>query len=104
MYLVITRVALKPGAEGKVAALFEQTNPDLVRAHPDWLGADMAFDPDTGTMSVIARWRRREGYEALAGSKAFGKVMAGFAPHFAGPPQVSIAKLLVHMPADSVAI
>ena len=64
-YAVVTRVHVKSGAIDGLAELFDQTNRELVAAHPDWLGAWFTANRETDTVTVIARWNAAESYGRL---------------------------------------
>lgn len=81
----MTEVDLKPGAGPEVAALFDATNPDLVRDQPDWLGAEMLLDAEALQVVVIAHWRDLAAYRAMAETPVFRDTMQRFAADFAGP-------------------
>ncbi|NBD30171.1 MAG: hypothetical protein GVY31_09040 [Alphaproteobacteria bacterium] len=102
MFAVVTQVDLKPGAGPLVAALFEETNPPLVRDQPGWLGAEMLLDQDSDAVIVIARWRDPAAYKALADSPEFRETMQRFSEHFAGPPRVRVCKTGATMTPQSV--
>jgi heme-degrading monooxygenase HmoA len=102
MFAIMTEVDLKPGAGSDVAALFDATNPDLVRDQPDWLGAEMLLDEEADRVVVIARWRDPEAYRAMAETSAFKDTMQRFAAHFAGPPRVRVLKSAVTMTPESL--
>ncbi len=97
MYVVITRVKLKPNTQKKCAKIFEETNPKLVNSEPDWLGARMMFDPETDIITVMATWRSAASYKQLTASSEFIKTMQKFAELFASAPEVSVNNLLVVM-------
>lgn len=96
-YAVVTKVQVKPGAIDGLAELFDQTNRELVAAHPDWLGAWFTADRETNVVTVIARWTAAESYARLRNSDEFQTVMGRFAEQFAGPPEVSVNEILVEM-------
>ena len=96
-YLVTTTVSVDPDAIDGLAALFDETNRDLVAAHSDWLGATFSANRNTGEIRVIARWRNPDSYEVLRTSDAYAAVMARFAPSFTGPPEIAITEVLVEM-------
>lgn len=102
MYAVVTTVDILPGAAEQVVALFEETNPALVRDRPDWLGARMLLDRDAHRVTVIAYWRAPESYREMAASPEFRAVMSRFAPHFAGPPQITINEVAIDMTRDNL--
>ena len=95
--LVITTVPVEEGSVDELAELFDDTNRDLVKAHEQWLGATFTADRSTNTVTVIARWRSAEGYEALRGSDEYAKTMSRFAPRFTGLPSITINEVLVEM-------
>lgn len=97
MHLVITTVEVEEGSIDELAGLFDATNRQLVAGHEDWLGAWFTADRTAGTVTVVARWRKAESYEALQASPQFEATMARFAPHFVGPPRVSVNDVLVEM-------
>jgi len=97
MYMVITRVKVQPDSIDHLAALFDETNRDLVAEHEDWNGAWFTANRDTDEVTVIAHWSDPVSYERLRNSDAFGQVMARFAERFAGPPEVSVNEVLVEM-------
>ncbi len=96
-YLVTTTVSVDPDAIDGLAALFDETNRDLVAAHSDWLGATFSANRDSGEIRVIARWRNPDSYELLRTSDAYASAMARFAPSFTGPPEIAITEVLVEM-------
>ena len=102
MFAIITEVDLKPGAGPEIPALFQETNPDLVRDQPDWLGAEMLLDEDADRVVVIARWRDPNAYRAMAETSAFQDMMQRFAGHFAGPPRVRVFKSALTMTPESL--
>ncbi len=97
MYVVTTRVRLKPGAYKQCANLFKSLNPGLVEGEPNWLGTRMIFDPVTDIVTVFTTWKDVSVYRRLRESPEFKDVMQAFAPHFAGPPDISLNKVLVDM-------
>ncbi len=97
MYVVMTRVKLKPGTQETCAKLFEETNPDLVRGEPDWLGARMIFDHETELVTVFATWKNVQSYKRLSSSLQFQQAMKRFGELFAAPPEVSVNSVLVEM-------
>lgn len=97
MFAVITRVAVEPGSIDELAALFDQTNRDLVAGHDDWRGATFTANRETNEVTVIAHWTDPESYNRLRSSEEFGKIMGRFAARFTGPPEVSINEILVEM-------
>jgi quinol monooxygenase YgiN len=96
-YLVTTTVSVHPDAFDSLAALFDETNRDLVAAHGDWLGATFSANRATGEIRVIARWRNPDSYELLRTSDAYAAAMSRFAPSFTGPPEIAITEVLVEM-------
>ena len=97
MYVVMTRVKLKPGTSGICAQLFKETNPELVSTETDWLGARMIFDRDTDVLTVLATWRDTDSYQRLKDSAKFQSTMREFSRHFASPPEISANEVLVEM-------
>jgi heme-degrading monooxygenase HmoA len=97
MVVVTTRVSLKPGRVEVVRDLFAKTNPDLVRDQSDWLGAKFTADRTADEVVVLAFWRSEEPYRALSESGPFRQAMEAFAPHFAGPPEVTVREVLYEM-------
>lgn len=97
MFVVITRVKLKPDSAKLCAKIFEETNPELVADEADWLGARMMIDPETNIVTVTANWRNASSYERLSSSEGFQQTMAQFRTLFDGPPEISINNLLVEM-------
>ena len=79
MFQVVTRVKLKPGSAEACAQLFQDTNADLVRNQPDWLGAQMILDREANVISVLASWRNADSYHALRCSDDFQAAMGKFA-------------------------
>ena len=101
MYVVMTRVKLKPGTSEICADLFQKTNPELVSSETDWLGARMIFDNDTDVLTVLATWRDTDSYQRLRASAKFQSTMREFGQHFASPPEISMNEVLVDMAATS---
>jgi quinol monooxygenase YgiN len=97
MYAVITRVLVEPGSIDELAALFDETNRELVASYADWHGAWFTANRETNEVTVIARWNDPASYARLRQSEAFQEVMSRFANRFAGPPNVSVNELLVEM-------
>lgn len=97
MFAVLTKVKVHPGSIDGLAALFDETNRDLVAGHDDWLGAWFTANRENNEVTVIARWRDAESYRTLRNSEGFQATMAQFAEQFAGPPSVSVNEVLVEM-------
>jgi len=97
MYVVMTRIKLKPNTHKACAKLFEETNPELVRNEPDWVGARMIFDHDTEILTVQATWKNVESYKRLRSSSQFQQHMSEVGEFFASPPEVSFNSVLVEM-------
>ena len=97
MYVVMTRVKLKPGTYEICAELFRETNPDLVSSETDWSGARMLFDHDTDVLTVLASWRDTESYQRMRASPKFQSTMQKFGRHFASSPEISMNEVLVDM-------
>jgi heme-degrading monooxygenase HmoA len=95
MYVVMTRVKLRPGTSEKCAELFRQTNPDVVEDEADWLGAQMIFDNETNIVTVLAIWRDAESYRKMSASDKFKSTMSRFSQYFAAAPEVSVNRVLV---------
>ena len=102
MKAIVTRVTLKPGTADAVAALFEGTNPALVRDWPQWRGARMLIDRARDEVTVIAIWTSEEAYRAFAATDDFRQTMARFAGHFAAPPEVRVTDVAVEMTPEGV--
>jgi quinol monooxygenase YgiN len=96
-FAVVTTVKVNPESIDRLAALFDETNPDLVAGHDDWLGAWFTADRERGEVTVIARWRDPASYRVLRESPEFQSTMARFAEDFVEPPRVSINEILVEM-------
>ncbi len=99
MYVVMTRVKLKPGTHEKCAELFRQSNPNLVSSEPDWLGARMIYDHGSGVVTVLATWRDVDSYKRLSSGAEFQTTMRAFGSFFADPPEISMNEVLVDMSA-----
>ena len=97
MFVVMTRVKLKPGTYEICAELFQETNPELVSSETDWLGARMMFDHDIDVLTVLATWRDTDSYQRLRASPKFQSTMREFGRHFASPPEISMNEVLVDM-------
>lgn len=97
MYTVITRVLVQPGSIDELAALFDETNRDLVAKHPDWQGAWFTANRETNEVTVIARWSNPDSYTRLRQSDDFQQIMSRFSSRFASPPNVTVNELLVEM-------
>jgi quinol monooxygenase YgiN len=91
--LVVTVAPVAPGHLDAVADLFAATNPGLVAEQPDWLEAAVGVDRSADRVTVVAAWADAESYRRFAASERFGAVMARFAPHLAGPPEVTVHEL-----------
>jgi quinol monooxygenase YgiN len=96
-FAVVTTVKVNPESIDRLAALFDETNRDLVAGHDDWLGAWFTADRERGEVTVIARWHDPSSYQALRESPEFQSTMARFAEDFVEPPRVSINEILVEM-------
>jgi heme-degrading monooxygenase HmoA len=97
MYVVITRVQLKPGRIKEVQNLFEETNPELVDGEESWIRAKFTANHEEDQVTVLAYWHNVESYREFSSSESFRNVMAEFAPHFAGQPDVSVNEILFEM-------
>lgn len=97
MFVVITKVQLKPGNIDKVKRLFEETNPDLVKGQTDWLEAKFTANLEEDHVTVLAFWRNGDSYKEFSSSESFRNVMVQFAPYSAGKPEISINKILFEM-------
>lgn len=97
MFIAITKVQLKPGAVDAVKELFAETNPALVADQPDWIEAKFTADRSTNQVTVLAFWKNAESYKTFSASDNFRQTMGRFAPHFAGPPEVSLNEILFEM-------
>lgn len=102
MQMVITKVKLKPGSIDACAQLFRETNPDLVRNEPDWLGARMVVDRDNDTVTVMATWRTVASYEAFSKAQSFQATIGRFQQLFASPPDITVNDLVVDMTPESI--
>ena len=96
-FAVVTTVKVNPEAIDRVAALFDETNRDLVAGHDDWLGAWFTADRERGEITVIARWRDPSSYQVLRESPEFQSTMARFAEDFLEQPRVSVNEILIEM-------
>lgn len=96
-WFVTTTVLVSPDAIDDLAALFDETNRDLVATHDDWLGASFTANRKTGEIRVVARWSNPASYEALRSSDEYAATMARFAPSFRSKPDITITEVLVEM-------
>jgi quinol monooxygenase YgiN len=96
-FAVVTRVKVQPGSIDELAALFDETNRELVVGHDDWLGAWFTANRAENEVTVIARWANPDSYQRLRESPEFQSTMARFGEKFAGPPTVSTNEILVEM-------
>ena len=97
MFVVITKVQLKPGKIDEVRDLFAKTNPALVAGQSDWIEAKFTANRAENQVTVMAFWRNADSYKTFSSSAQFGQVMSQFAPFFAGQPQVTINEILFEM-------
>jgi heme-degrading monooxygenase HmoA len=97
MYVVMTTVQLKSGKIDAVCALFEETNPDLVKNQTDWVEAKFTANREEDRVTVLAFWQNADSYKTFSSSDAFRQVMSQFAAYFAGPPRVTINEILFEM-------
>ena len=97
MYVVITTVSVKPGSVDAVRKLFAETNPGLVEGQTEWVEAKFTANRAEDRVSVLAFWRDADAYRNFSAGEEFRQVMGRFAPHFAGPPEVSINEVLFEM-------
>ncbi len=97
MHVVITTVRVQDGSIPDLAALFDETNRDLVAGEDDWFGAWFTANHETNEVTVIARWTDPASYERLRSSPEFSATMGRFAEKFAGPPAVTVNEVLVEM-------
>ena len=97
MFVIMTKVQLKPGRIDEVRDLFEKTNPDLVTGQPDWIEAKFTVNRENDQVIVLAFWRNADSYKAFSSSENFRQVMSQFAPHFSGTPQITINEILFEM-------
>ena len=100
--VVITTAQVKDGHIDAVAGLFMRTNPRLVAEEADWLAAQLASNRESGTVTVIAWWRRAASYEVFRQGEAFQAVMGQFGPHLSAPPVVSVSTLVMKMDGETV--
>lgn len=97
MFVVMTRVRLRPGTSEQCADLFRQSNPDLVGNEQDWHGAQMIFDSETDILTVLATWSDVDAYRQMSGSQKFRNAISEFSQFFASAPEVTVNDLLVDM-------
>lgn len=97
MFVVMTRVQLKPGRIDEVRELFEETNPALVKDQPDWVEAKFTANREEDQVTVLAFWRDADSYREFSASEKFRRVMSEFGPHFAGRPEVTVNEILFEM-------
>lgn len=97
MFVVMTKVKLHEGTSAQCAELFRQTNPDLVKNEKDWLGAQMIFDRDANTITVLARWKDARSYQTMRTGAKFQDIMQEFGKFFASTPEVTTNEVLVDM-------
>lgn len=97
LFSVVTTVEVEHDSIDRLAALFDDTNRDLVAAHDDWIAAYFTADRATNHVTVIAFWREASSYEVLRSSSEFQSTMAQFAESFVGPPSVTVNEVLVEM-------
>jgi len=102
MFVVMTRVRLKPNSHEACANLFRETNPDLVAREQDWLGAQMIFDAESNVVTVLAKWRDRQSYVRMSNTLRFQHTMRRFSELFASPPEVTVNSVLVEMAPEAV--
>jgi len=95
MYAVITTVGLKPDRIDDVREIFRRINPGLVAGQEDWESAVFAANRKLDTITLIARWKSAESYEAFADSEEYRSTMGEFARYFRGSPNVEINEILV---------
>ncbi len=97
MHAVITHARLTPGRIDDVREIFRRTNPGLVADQKDWVSAIFTANRNDDTVTVVARWKNPDSYEALAATDKFKQAMAEFAPYFRSPPTVEVNEILVDM-------
>lgn len=97
MFVVMTRVKLKPGTINDCAQLFRETNPKLVEGEPDWHGAQMMYDTESRVVTVLANWANAASYQAMTAKPHFQSTMSEFAKFFDCSPEISTNELLVEM-------
>lgn len=102
MFVVMTRVKLREGTSDQVAEMFRNTNPELVKDELDWLSAQMIFDSQSSTVTVLASWKNAKSYQALNATPKFQSTMRKFSEFFAGPPEITTNELLVEMSHESI--
>lgn len=102
MYVVMTRVRLKPNTHEACADLFRGSNPDLVAREQDWLGAQMIFDAESNVVTVLAKWRDHQSYVRMSGTLRFQHITRRFSELFAEPPEVTVNAVLVEMTPETV--
>ena len=95
MYAVITTVGLKPDRIDDVREIFRRINPGLVAGQEDWESSVFAANRKLDTITLIARWKSAESYEAFADSEEYRSTMGEFARYFRGSPNVEINEILV---------
>ena len=97
MYLVTTRVKIKPGTVYQVLELFRTTNPGLVKNQKDWVKASFSYDEEKSVVIVNATWKNKESYLKFSKSEPFTETMKSFGQFFLGPPEVQISNILFEM-------
>ena len=101
MFVIMTRVQLKPGKIDEVRDLFEKTNPELVKGQEDWIEAKFTANRVEDQVTVLAFWRNADSYRAFSAGENFRHVMSQFSPYFAGPPQVTVNEILFELQQTS---
>jgi quinol monooxygenase YgiN len=101
-YVVVTKAQVKPGRLDQVAKLFAETNPALIEDEPDWLQAVFTANTATNELTVLAFWANADSYGAFSSGSAFRSTMSRFAERLAGPPAVTVNRILVGMTRETL--
>ena len=97
MFVVMTKVKLKPDSIDRVLDLFKETNPDLVEGQDDWLEAKFTANYDKDEVTVLAFWQDDQSYREFSTNEKFQQVMSKFSPYFQSQPEITINRVLFDM-------
>jgi quinol monooxygenase YgiN len=96
-HFIIHTIQLKPGSLDKVRALFEEKVPPLAQRFDAWCGARLTLDRDNDRILTVGAWADTKQMQAFLDQPAFGEAMAGFAEHFAAPPETRIVEVVTEV-------
>lgn len=96
-HFIIHTIQIKPGSLDAVRALFEEKVPPLAARFDAWCGARLTACRRENQVVTIGAWADPEQLQAFLDQPEFEQAMAGFAEHFAAPPQTTITRAVTEV-------